>query len=708
MIATYIIIAAIAVILGTWEKSPFRVYWKTEAGRAFVRTGLGGAKPIIGGGAFVIPLLHKIQWVDLGETKLVVSRRDKESIITRDHLRVDLEAEFYVRVKADRESVLQASITLGRRAQSAEALRDFLEPNLLDSLQAVGSEMTLDEIHDQRISFARRVHELLAEDLRRKGLELTSVSLTSFDQTRLEFYDPDNVFDSEGLLAIKEQTERRRKARNDIEREQALLIEEKNVEVRKRALDLERERAFAEQDARKEIEAQKEERERELTQFRFDQRRLSEEARIVYDQDLKDRELVKERYLEEQRLAKERAVELAEIAKRRELEEERIDSERSIQTAAIQREINLAGEKRKREETLIDLERVIEVLRIEKDKYLERERIAKELEVEVAEIDKRNKAAEEQVEKDKSVHLKEVRSETELILERQKQELADLDKTRAVELAKRTREVAIAGQEKAIAQARTETTRARTEQEEAEQEMMAVKVRSQAERQKVAAVIRAEEEAARARIEKETAVGLDAYQITQIAAARLEAAGNDARAIQSLSEARGQEAMINARSERAMVEARNLTAEHILKNERISQLIGELAKIAGELMKPAEKIESIKVVHVDGLGGQPVAGGVGLVEGEQSILSNAGAQSAIATIINGILQVGAFRPVFRQLFGEDGIGELEYGRFVQMLKEIAPGLLTQTGREVVRTALQEEQGRKAEVKKKKKKAEKND
>jgi len=423
MIATYItylIIAAIVIILGTWEKSPFRIYWKSESHTAFVRTGLGGAKAVVGGGAFVIPLIHKIQWVDLGETKLVVIRRDMESVMTKNLLRADMEAEFYIRAKADKESVKQAAIALGKRADNVELLKDFLEPKLLDTLQAVASEMSLEEIHQNRTEYCKRVKDLLLEELRTKGLELTAVSLCSLNQTPIEHYDPDNVFDAEGLLAIKEKTERRKKERNEIEQEQALLIQQKNVEVRKRSLDLEKERSFAEQDNRKAIESQREERERELIQFRLNQRLQSEEASISNEQKIKEKEIAKERYLEEQRIIKEGAVETAKIEKLKGIEEKRIITEKAIQTMGIQREIELVAEKKKREEANIDLEKTVEILKIAKEKFLENERIGKELEIEIAEINRKNQAREEQIEKEKTTQLAEIRKEIELILEERK------------------------------------------------------------------------------------------------------------------------------------------------------------------------------------------------------------------------------------------------------------------------------------------------
>jgi uncharacterized membrane protein YqiK len=266
--------------------------------------------------------------------------------------------------------------------------------------------------------------------------------------------------------------------------------------------------------------------------------------------------------------------------------------------------------------------------------------------------------------------------------------------------------VAIAQQEKLIAVARAEEAGAKSQQEEAEQETVSIKVRSQAERQQTVTLIRAEEQTQRLSIERHGEIGVQAEEITRIAEARLEAAGHDAKAIETLSEGERVQSRIKAEGERAMVEARNLISEHILKDKRSGQLIGELAKIAAELMRPAEKIDSIKVVHIDGMGA-PSGGALVSGEGEagESLLSQAGSQTAISSIINGILQIGAFKPVFQQLLGDEGISDLDNAKAMDLLREIVPSLASNTGREVVRAVIQEEQDRKKEVKAKKKKKE---
>jgi hypothetical protein len=295
----------------------------------------------------------------------------------------------------------------------------------------------------------------------------------------------------------------------------------------------------------------------------------------------------------------------------------------------------------------------------------------------------------EQIIKKKSTQLAELARDIEFLAEQKKKDLAEFDRNTALELVRRAREIAIAGEEKAIALAKSELAKALTQKEGAEEETLHLKVKSQAERQKIAAVIRAEEQATLKRMERELAVELDAREIIELAQAKRDASENEAEAIEILSKARRTEAAVRAEAERIMVEARNLTSEHILKDARYQQLIGEMAKIAGELVKPAEKIDSIKIVHLNGFGGTPLLRETG--EGaEGTVFSQMGAQSAISTIISGILQVGAFRPVFRQLLGEDGIAELDQHRLIQMLNDLVPGLIETGAKEVVKTAVRKE------------------
>ena len=80
-----------------------RLYTRSSKEVSFVRTGFGGEKVILNGGAIVLPVLHEIIPVNMNTLRLEVRRADDQALITRDRMRVDVMAEFYVRVKPTAE-----------------------------------------------------------------------------------------------------------------------------------------------------------------------------------------------------------------------------------------------------------------------------------------------------------------------------------------------------------------------------------------------------------------------------------------------------------------------------------------------------------------------------------------------------------------------------------------------------------------------------
>jgi len=82
-----------------------RLYTRSSKEVSFVRTGFGGEKVILNGGAIVLPVLHEIIPVNMNTLRLEVKRAADQALITRDRMRVDVMAEFYVRVKPTAESI---------------------------------------------------------------------------------------------------------------------------------------------------------------------------------------------------------------------------------------------------------------------------------------------------------------------------------------------------------------------------------------------------------------------------------------------------------------------------------------------------------------------------------------------------------------------------------------------------------------------------
>ena len=170
-----------------------------------MRTGQGNAKVVRNGGAIVLPVLHDIIWVNMNTLRLEVMRSKEEALITKDRLRVDVRAEFYVRVAPDAQSIVNAATTLGQKTLKPLELKELIEGKFVDALRSVAAEMTMEELHEQRSDFVQRVQTAVTGDLIKNGLELETVSLTALDQTSRDFFNPNNAFDAQGLTKLTEE-----------------------------------------------------------------------------------------------------------------------------------------------------------------------------------------------------------------------------------------------------------------------------------------------------------------------------------------------------------------------------------------------------------------------------------------------------------------------------------------------------------------------
>jgi len=327
------VVAAIVVWLLNW------LYLRSSKERAFVRTGLGGQKVVMNGGAFVLPIVHEVVPVNMNTLRLEVSRGRDKAIITQDRMRVDVTGEFYVRVQATPDAIASAAQTLGQRTLQPETLKELIEGKFVDALRTVAAEMTMEQMHEKRGEYVKRVRAVVAADLLQNGLELETVSLTQFDQTAMEFFNPSNVFDAEGLTRLTEQIERRKKTRNDIEQDTMIQIRNKNLETERQALDIDRELETARLDQERELETQ-----------RAAQRSLVARERAAKEQETERAQIAAREAVERARLASERAVEEERIAKERDVQAMEIDRRKSIELAEQQRAIAVAQQSKSQSE----------------------------------------------------------------------------------------------------------------------------------------------------------------------------------------------------------------------------------------------------------------------------------------------------------------------------------------------------------------------
>lgn len=533
------IVVAIVVWLLHW------LYLRSSKERAFVRTGLGGQRVVLDGGAFVLPIVHDVIPVNMNTLRLEVSRGRDKALITKDRMRVDVIAEFYVRVAAQPDAVAAAAQTLGLRTLEPEQLKELVEGKFIDALRTAAAEMTMEELHEKRGSYVRRVREAVAEDLTKNGLELEAASLTQLDQTAMEFFNPSNAFDAEGLTRLTEQIERRKKQRNDVEQDTLVAIRHKNLEAEKLSLSIDLEGESA-------------------------------------------------------RLAQQREVEMARARQRAEVATERAQRDQDAEGAQIA------------------ARQAIEAARIRSEQSLEQERIRKEREIQAAEIERR----------------------------------------KALELAEQQRAIAIARESKAQSEAQTQAEVARAEAVAAEERVFTAREIEMAERKKAIDIIAAQQSAEREALQLTAAASAEKAASADRGAAIRAHAEADADAERIRAMAQRVRAEIEAEATRMMNEAQNVLSPEARASALRLKLVDKAEAIIRESVKPMERIEGIKILHVEGLAGGGGGGG------------DAGHGGFADGVVNSALRFRAQAPIVDQLLREIG---LEGGDLQRLAHGVAGG-----------------------------------
>ncbi|MCP4329467.1 MAG: flotillin family protein [Alphaproteobacteria bacterium] len=639
-----IVLIVVVVYLLNW------LYRRSSKEVAFVRTGFGGETVVINGGALVLPIVHEVTAVNLNVVRIPVARTREDAVITRDRMRVDIEAEFFVRVIQEPAAVAAAASTLGRRTMEPDSLADLLLGKFVAALRSVAAEMSLDEMHEKRGDYVAVVEERAAGALARNGLELESVAITDLDQTNLEFFNPANRFDAEGLTQLIGTIEERRKLRNDIEQSAMVAIRSRNLEVEQDTLKLEQESERSRLEQEREVEALRAAQQAQIQQTRVAEEAEAERSRIASEQETRAYEIGHRRTVEEAEIKAREEVERVRIAQERALEESRIEREKHIRTQQIEQRHELdtaeitanedverariVSDRQLREARIIAEEETegrdiargqeIETARIASQKAVETARIAQEQVLDKARIERDRLLRSHQVAQRQSIEEAEISAQEEIerariasnrgleearIVQDRDLKRLEVERAQALELAEIGRQITVLQKQLEEAEARIEVEGARARTVEAEEKVATVRETEIAER--IAAVDRllADKDADTARIAAET------EKIT---------------------------AAVAAEAQRLRNEAENVLSQDARAAMLRSKMIDRLEGIVRESVRPMERIEAIKILHVDGLGGN---GGDGHRSPTDEVIESALRYRAQAPLIDEMMkEIGVENP----------------------------------------------------------------
>ena len=219
------------------------------------------------------------------------------------------------------ELVAAAAQTLGRRTLQPDGIRELLEGKFAAAMRTVAAQMTLEEMHEKRGDYAAQVRELASESLAANGLELESVAIVDLDQTSLEYFDPSNAFDAEGLTQLTESIENRRKMRNEIEQRTLVDIRNQNLDSQRKVLEIDRETEYARLEQEREVEIRRAAQRAELANERALRDQEAEQAQLSSREAVEKSRLNQERNITEERIKSEEDTQRREIARRRSLDE---------------------------------------------------------------------------------------------------------------------------------------------------------------------------------------------------------------------------------------------------------------------------------------------------------------------------------------------------------------------------------------------------
>lgn len=321
MIGAGITLALICATLLTITK----LYVKTRANEAFVRTGMGGLKVIRDGGAIVLPVIHQIVRVTLETIRLEVSRNGADAMITSDKLRADIKAEFFVRVQPEDESIQAAARSIGDREEK-DAIRKLIEDKLVSALRTAAARKTLEQLNSSRDEFLKEVMDSVSNDLKHNGFTLETVTISKLDQTDVVHLKQDNIFDAQGMRTIAEITQKNKTEKNAIEQAGLQARTAQDVEARQNVLNLERTKAEAEAQQHAQIAV-----------IQAEQGRIEKEKQIDAARAVEIAQVEQQKQIEVARRSQAQAIEVAEKDKIRKVVEadQQVEVARRAQQKAV-------------------------------------------------------------------------------------------------------------------------------------------------------------------------------------------------------------------------------------------------------------------------------------------------------------------------------------------------------------------------------------
>jgi uncharacterized membrane protein YqiK len=305
-----------------------KFYRKVDQGRALIVNKIRDVQ-VYFTGAVVIPILYRVEEMDISVKTVEINRRGSEGLICADNIRADIQVTFYVRVNKTREDVLKVAQAIGvKRASDQRTLEMLFIPKFAEALKTVGKKLDFEALYTHRDDFRDQIMEVIGRDL--NGYVLDDAAIDYLEQTPLETLDTDNILDAQGIRKITDITTKERIKTNSFQNDERKRIKQQDVDADAAVFELDRQREEALAKQQREIASVQAREQAETEKIRNEERLRAETARITADQDLGVQDQNKQREIEVAGKNRERVVLV---------ETERVEKDRALERVAVERTV---------------------------------------------------------------------------------------------------------------------------------------------------------------------------------------------------------------------------------------------------------------------------------------------------------------------------------------------------------------------------------
>lgn len=191
------LIIVLVAILSTWKKVP--------SDKAAVIVGLGKPKVVTGGGTIVIPVIQRIDTITLENIMFPVEIRQTKTALG---VTINAEGVVVIKVKNDESSILAAvqQFNSAKEAETVNTIRTQASEVCKGKLREIVSSMSVEDIYNDRESFAAKVQQVAGTELGDMGLELKSFTINDItdDEGYIEALGKEQIAKVKSAASIAE------------------------------------------------------------------------------------------------------------------------------------------------------------------------------------------------------------------------------------------------------------------------------------------------------------------------------------------------------------------------------------------------------------------------------------------------------------------------------------------------------------------------